>query len=146
MSQQKFDCILSNNWLAGLESATLCLTSPTGRAVTLHKTNYQHIYKDLTSDEREVVLYLSCLHSGLVHLTREQMQLFANMEKRVGLKKIKLDAKKHNAQKQAIVRANCKHPRMREKNHGTWIGWYCPDCKQGGSREVRFINSQNKRK
>lgn len=21
-----------------------------------------------------------------------------------------------------------------EKDHGSWIGWYCPKCKSGGSR------------
>lgn len=33
--------------------------------------------------------------------------------------------------------SHCKNPKIRIKEHDTWIGWFCPNCKSGGSIQKR---------
>lgn len=33
-----------------------------------------------------------------------------------------------------------------ERDHGTWIGWFCPKCKAGGSKQKQHTSIYNRRK
>ena len=137
-------CSVDSRWMAGLERACITITSPAGGYVRVDKW---HIDK-LTDTQRELVWKCVNAYNGTsnsnIELTIAEMNELVTIGNITGTvyKKYKkptttLAQRKAQWRKKNPDTGKCScGGQIIEKNHTTWIGWYCPKCKAGGSKNA----------
>lgn len=143
--QKLYECKVSEWWYAGLENAYIRITSPKGGSVRINK-----YHLDKLSDEQAAIVW-KCYEdhdkkSGIVKLTLAELNLLAEAGKLAGSVTLPYQPKpKSLAQrkfeyykkpKQTADQCGCGGTLI-TKDHGTWIGYFCPKCKSGGSRSSK---------
>lgn len=136
-------CKVDNRWMRGLERACITILSPNGGRVTVDKW---HMGK-LTDSQRELVW--KCYNSAnqnndTVELTIDEMKELVTIGNTAGSvytpykkKTPSLAQRKYMSWKTNQYKNTNKcgcGGNIIEKDHGTWIGWFCPKCKSGGSK------------
>jgi hypothetical protein len=126
----------------GLESAEITIHSPSGGYVRIIKW---HMDK-LNEAQGKLVweMYSRSNVSNKIELTVDEMKqlveighiagkVYKPIPKQKSLAQRKFEWRKKNVKPNA-----CKcGGTIIEKDHGKWIGWFCPKCKCGGSKNKR---------
>jgi hypothetical protein len=134
-TQKLYTCKINNRWMWSIESACLTIQSPTGGSITLYKW---HIGD--ASDELQKLVWRISSADKTIDLTREEMQLLLTYPKLSKSMPYKPKAKSLAQRKYDWRKKNKDNGRcgcggnIIEKDHGKWIGWYCPKCQSGGSK------------
>ena len=130
-------CKVDNRWMWGLENACLTIYSPTGGYVRIEKKYMSEEF----SDELRSLIWRIEGNGNTIRLTKDEMMLLTTYPKASiykpkpkGLSERKTDWKKRNPN--AGKQCGCGGSII-EKDHGKWIGWYCPKCKSGGSKNKK---------
>ena len=137
-NEVKYKCKVDNRWMWGLENACLTIHSPSGGRVRVDKW---HMDNTIPKPLSELVWRIANGDKE-VELTANEMVMLTTYPKASVWKKYKKPASL--AQRKAVYRKNnpdtgkCKcGGKVLEKDHGNWIGWYCPKCKSGGSKNKK---------
>ena len=159
METKTYTCTISERWMWGLERAEISITTPKGGTATVSKWNFDKC----TDEQRELVwkVYNNTQYSEVrwewggnahgsntIELTRAEIQLFhdaavaskgrVNQAYKPKPKEKSYMQRKWEAKQQSMktgIRAGicgCGGS-LRRSDHGTWVGYYCPKCKCGGS-------------
>lgn len=144
-----YPCKVDSRWYWSLESACIGVTSPKGKTLWLQKKNRHD--KNMTSAHWNL---LNELHSRLVDessgtldLTRAEMEMLKeiydiqNPEKPVrheSFRQRKFKAVRES-QRGGIRAGICGcGGKLNMNNHGTWTGYCCTQCGQGGSFNHKY--------
>ena len=147
-----YPCQVYECWYASLESAYISITTPKGTTLRIdkwapgklkNKWNENEIVSKLVWD----IYGRSCEEQkktgkayNIIYLTKAEIMLikeYSNRQDDDLIARQKVQPKKYSAHKQPHkgVRSgicSCGWP-LFIKDHGTWVGYNCPKCGQGGS-------------
>lgn len=127
------NCTVDNRWMWSLESACMTIKSPSGGHVRIDKWHMPADNEAL----RELVWRINSA-DGSIGLTKDEMALLTTYPKAsvykpkpkgLDQRKVEWRKRKPNAGKQCGCGGT-----IIQKDHGKWIGWYCPKCQSGGSK------------
>ena len=137
-------CNVDSRWMWSIENACVMITSPAGGYVRVDKW---HMDK-LTDTQRELVWKCVNAYNGTsnsnIELTIAEMNELVTIGNIAGTvyKKYKkptttLVQRKAQWRKKTPDTGKCScGGQIVQKDHTTWIGWYCPKCKAGGSKNA----------
>ena len=157
MEIKTYTCKIYETWMRGLETAQISITTPKGGTASVSKFSFNKckpeqqelvwkVYKNTQYSEVRWEWGGSAHGSNTIELTRDEIQLFHDAAiastGRVAYKpkptQKSYSQRKWEAKRQSMtsgIRADicgCGGS-LRSSNHGTWVGYYCPKCKCGGS-------------
>ena len=138
-----YPCKIYSKWMWSLENAEISITTPKGGTATVSKWNFDKC----TKEQQELVCKVTYnSNTGTIELTREEIQIFhdaalaskgsvrqAWKPKPKSFMQRKFESKQES--RRTGIRAGicgCGGS-LRTKDHGTWVGYYCPQCKCGSS-------------
>lgn len=150
-------CKLNNCWMASIESAGIGIASPKGGNIFIRKLDV-----DLISDEHWELVKRCAFHpEPEIELTAEEMsQLLAAAKASHGIVSMGRVVKNVSAPQKVVPQQktymqrnaerkwkianmnkatlqgtcpNCGKGGLKLKHHGTWAGFFCSKCNQGGS-------------
>lgn len=139
MTTTKYKCKIDNQWMWGLETACLTIHSPAGGYVRIDKWHMDSFNQPKLNE----LVWRIAEQGKEIELTADEMKLLTTYPKATVYKK--REKPMGLAQRKTVWRK--KNPdtgscgcggRIIEKDHGKWIGWYCPKCKAGGSKNKRY--------
>lgn len=132
MSTKYYTCKVDNRWMWSAESACITITSPSGGYVRIEK---RYMSKKFSDELRSLIWRIEG-NGNSIRLTSDEMILLTTYPKAFIYKKEKsLAQRRFEWRKKNPNTGNCGcGGKIIEKNHGSWIGWYCPKCKSGGSK------------
>lgn len=153
----------NSNWMGSLESAYVEITTPKGTTLTIEKwpsyrlknkwdaSEYQgegadEKYVRLHPEAVELVAKIANSNEKTIELTKEEVMLFHQFSTAQDrdISTLAPKAKKQypvgsyenprKASSGGIKSRTCGcGGKLKTKDHGTWVGWFCPKCKSGGS-------------
>ena len=136
-------CTMDSRWMWSLENACVTITSPAGGYVRIDKRKLG----TLTDTQRELVWKCVNAYNGTsnsnIELTIAEMNELVTIGNIAGY----VYKKRPTTLAQRKAQWRKKNPdtgkcgcggQIIEKDHTTWIGWYCPKCKAGGSKNKRY--------
>ena len=145
-------CTINNRWMWSLESACIGITSPSGKTVWIDKTKFGT--NGETQAQKELIWKIAAEQDS-IRLTMEEMLLLkatvdiqtirnvstqptigqSPIGQRPQQKPLTLAQRKRRSPAPGNIRAGicgCSG-KLRMRNHGTWTGYHCPKCGDGGS-------------
>jgi hypothetical protein len=157
VTPKTYPCKINSSWMRSLERANISITTPKGGTARVSKCGFAKC----TEEQQELVwkVYANTEYSEVrwewggnahgsdtIELTREEIQLFhdaalaSNGSVRQAWKpKPKSFMQRKFESKQESRRTGIRAGicgcggSLRTKDHGTWVGYYCPQCKCGSS-------------
>lgn len=140
--EKTYSCKVDSRWMWGLENANVTITSPTGGYVRIDKW---HMDK-LTSEQADLVwkcVQAYDMQGSGIQLTRKELVMLSEIAKIAGSMYSKTKAPAKPKPSSSYVRISPMSDRcgcggtLIIKDHGSWIGYFCPKCKGGGSRSSK---------
>ena len=124
-----YKCLIDNRWMWSLERATLTIRSPKGGSIIIDKW---HV--DKTSESQsELIWKIANCTEGSILLTLEELNTLASIPfpAAVIYQKRKPKPQLYTVASRTMCN-RCQKP-YKLKNHGSWTGYFCSSCKDGGS-------------